>query len=160
MLRQVVSWRDRCQAAVQDVRTYIEEGPTATETPAKTAAATRTSTTQSPQIPHTSTGAPADGSRDGNPSSLAAQLRQQHWSEEGRGSQGGGGSSSTGGIGAKAGVDIPHSFAGVVLPSIGRDLGVEAGLLERLGRLVCEGALIEVVDVHKEVRAKDRALLT
>lgn len=41
---------------------------------------------------------------------------------------------------------------GLKLPSVGRDLGLEAMLMERLGRLICEGALVEVVDVHKEVR--------
>lgn len=45
----------------------------------------------------------------------------------------------------------PPRSAGLVLASVGRDLGFEAALVERLGRLVCEGALIEVVDVHKEV---------
>ena len=43
---------------------------------------------------------------------------------------------------------------GLVLHSVGRDLRCEAALVERLGTLVCEGALIEVVDVHKEVRFK------
>lgn len=47
----------------------------------------------------------------------------------------------------------PLNPVGLVLPSIGRDLIFEASLMERLGRLVCEGALIEVVDVHKEVSA-------
>lgn len=46
---------------------------------------------------------------------------------------------------------LPRS-GGLVLDSAGRDLSFEAGLMEVLGRLVCEGALIEVVDVHKEVR--------
>lgn len=45
----------------------------------------------------------------------------------------------------------PPSSAGLVLGSVGRDLAFEAAMVERLGRLVCEGALIEVVDVHKEV---------
>lgn len=45
----------------------------------------------------------------------------------------------------------PPPSAGLVLASVGRRLGFEASLVERLGRLVCEGALIEVVDVHKEV---------
>lgn len=48
-------------------------------------------------------------------------------------------------------VETPSSSAGLVLGSVGRDLGFEATMVERLGRLVCEGALIEVVDVHKEV---------
>lgn len=43
---------------------------------------------------------------------------------------------------------------GLVLGSVGRDLAFEATLVEKLGRLVCEGALIEVVDVHKEVGAQ------
>lgn len=47
--------------------------------------------------------------------------------------------------------ESPLSPVGLVLPSVGRSLLFEAGLMERLGRLVCEGALIEVVDVHKEV---------
>lgn len=47
----------------------------------------------------------------------------------------------------------PPRSGGLVLGSVGRDLGFEATLVETLGRLVCEGALIEVVDVHKEVRA-------
>lgn len=42
------------------------------------------------------------------------------------------------------------SSGGVALMSVGRDLMFEAALIERLGKLVCEGALIEVVDVHKE----------
>lgn len=42
---------------------------------------------------------------------------------------------------------------GLVLGSVGRDLSFEAILVEKLGRLVCEGALIEVIDVHKEVGA-------
>lgn len=45
----------------------------------------------------------------------------------------------------------PTMPAGLVLGSVGRDLAFEAAMVERLGRLVCEGALIEVVDVHKEV---------
>lgn len=49
--------------------------------------------------------------------------------------------------------ESPLSPVGLVLPSVGRSLLFEAGLMERLGRLVCEGALIEVVDVHKEVSA-------
>ena len=52
----------------------------------------------------------------------------------------------------------PLNPVGLVLPSIGRDLTFEASLMERLGRLVCEGALIEVVDVHKEVSAMVRVL--
>ena len=48
-----------------------------------------------------------------------------------------------------------------VEPPAGRDLIFEADLIERLGRLVCEGALIEVVDVHKEVSAlNDHETLT
>lgn len=57
------------------------------------------------------------------------------------------------GAAAVAGVVKVDCSAGLVLTSVGRDLVVEAGLMERLGRLVCEGALIEVVDVHKEVSA-------
>ena len=53
------------------------------------------------------------------------------------------------------------SSTGLILPSVGRDLIFEADLIERLGRLVCEGALIEVVDVHKEVSAlNDHETLT
>ena len=40
-----------------------------------------------------------------------------------------------------------------MLESVGRDLALEATLVESLGRLVCEGALIEVIDVHKEASA-------
>lgn len=43
---------------------------------------------------------------------------------------------------------------GLVLGSVGRDLAFEATLVEKLGRLVCEGALIEIIDVHKEVGAR------
>lgn len=43
---------------------------------------------------------------------------------------------------------------GLLLPSGGRDLELEAGLIEKLGRLVCEGALIEVVDIHKEASSQ------
>lgn len=50
------------------------------------------------------------------------------------------------------GMDAISARIGLRLPSVGRDLGVEAALMERLGSLICEGALIEVVDVHKEVR--------
>lgn len=57
------------------------------------------------------------------------------------------------GAAAVAGVVKVDRSAGLILTSVGRDLVVEAGLMERLGRLVCEGALIEVVDVHKEVSA-------
>ena len=69
----------------------------------------------------------------------------------------GGCAGSIGGGGAgealiyQAEVSPLKSPVGLVLPSVGRDLVFEAGLMERLGRLVCEGALIEVVDVHKEV---------
>ncbi|CAM9170262.1 unnamed protein product, partial [Ectocarpus sp. 12 AP-2014] len=54
----------------------------------------------------------------------------------------------------------PPPSAGLVLSSVGRRLGFEASLVERLGRLVCEGALIEVVDVHKEDTMLRRALWT
>ncbi|CAB1102142.1 unnamed protein product [Ectocarpus sp. CCAP 1310/34] len=54
----------------------------------------------------------------------------------------------------------PTPSAGLVLASAGRRLGFEASLVERLGRLVCEGALIEVVDVHKEDTMLRRALWT
>ncbi|CAM9344738.1 unnamed protein product, partial [Ectocarpus sp. 4 AP-2014] len=54
----------------------------------------------------------------------------------------------------------PAPSAGLVLASAGRRLGFEASLVERLGRLVCEGALIEVVDVHKEDTMLRRALWT
>ncbi|CAN0217487.1 unnamed protein product, partial [Ectocarpus sp. 8 AP-2014] len=54
----------------------------------------------------------------------------------------------------------PPPSAGLVLASAGRRLGFEASLMERLGRLVCEGALIEVVDVHKEDNMLRRALWT
>ena len=45
-------------------------------------------------------------------------------------------------------------WRGLMLESVGRDLAFEATLVERMGTLVCEGALIEVVDVHKEVGAQ------
>lgn len=54
----------------------------------------------------------------------------------------------------------PPRSSGLVLGSVGRDLAFEGALVERLGRLVCEGALIEVVDVHKEVRANVPGLHT
>ncbi|CAM9357681.1 unnamed protein product [Ectocarpus sp. 13 AM-2016] len=54
----------------------------------------------------------------------------------------------------------PPPSAGLVLSSVGRRLGFEASLVERLGRLICEGALIEVVDVHKEDTMLRRALWT
>eukprot|EP00904_Undaria_pinnatifida_P009167 jgi/Undpi1/5380/HiC_scaffold_2.g00661.m1 len=77
----------------------------------------------------------------------------------------GGGAGSVGG-GGGVGEALIHqvelsslkSPVGLVLPSVGRDLVFEAGLMERLGRLVCEGALIEVVDVHKEDVMIRRAL--
>lgn len=50
------------------------------------------------------------------------------------------------------GADAVPARLGLELPSVRRDLGVEAGLMERLGRLICEGALIEVVDIHKQVQ--------
>ncbi|CAM9103685.1 unnamed protein product [Laminaria digitata] len=75
--------------------------------------------------------------------------------EDGAGVRGGG---EAGEASTDEGEASPLSPVGVVLPSIGRDLVFEAGLMERLGRLVCEGALIEVVDVHKEDVMMRRAL--
>lgn len=62
--------------------------------------------------------------------------------------------------GVEAGASPTGSSRGLVLLSVGRDLAFEAGLLERLGRLVCEAALIEVVDVHKEVRKNRNFVMT
>lgn len=71
--------------------------------------------------------------------------------EQANGKPGADGMNGRDAVAAVAGVVKATCSAGLVLPSVGRDLVAEADLMERLGRLVCEGALIEVVDVHKEV---------
>lgn len=170
MLEQVVGWRDRCQAAVQDVRTYIEQGPAALRPdllrhPTGSSGNDR-AWAALPTPPSDIRDPSSDGSSASPPSPVLPLTTEN--GQMPRGSEkeaspdgqvnrgravgvGGGDAGGESGKSASPVLDTLPVFAGVQLPSVGRDLGVEAGLLERLGRLVCEGALIEVVDVHKEV---------
>ncbi|CAM9182447.1 unnamed protein product, partial [Discosporangium mesarthrocarpum] len=52
----------------------------------------------------------------------------------------------------------PKGCGGITLRSVCRDLDYEVKIVERLGQLVCEGALIEVLDVKEEDLQLRRAL--
>ncbi|CAM9313150.1 unnamed protein product [Scytosiphon promiscuus] len=160
IVEQVAGWRDRCHAVVEDVQAYIQNGgsrsfPSGRASSPAAEAPTALSVSEEESLSNGTTednGATAQGSKGAAGVHGAVAAGGREMADDPRF-----------GVVARQengpAVPPPQSgTAGVVLSSVGRDLGYEAALVERLGRLACEGVLIEVVDVHKEDMMLRRSL--